>query len=91
MTGVGGANSGGGGAGGMTTTGTAGATGGNSGGVGGTVPIGGTTGVYSCTPGVEQLIITDRGYPYASTNPLDQHRVQRERCAARDPAGGLVA
>ena len=69
MTGVGGATPAR-GAGGMTSTGTAGATGGNSGGVGGTVPIGGTTGVYSCTPGVEQLIITDCGYPYASTNPL---------------------
>ena len=67
MTGSGGAGAGG--AGGMTSTGTAGATGGSSG-AGGTIPIGGTTGVYSCTPGVEQLIITDCGYPYASTNPL---------------------
>jgi hypothetical protein len=49
--------------------GTAGANGG-SGGAGGTVPIGGTTGVFSCTPGVEQLIITDCGYPATTSNPL---------------------
>ena len=61
--GAGGAHSGGGGgAGGMTSTGAAGATGGSSSGAGGMIPIGGTTGVYGCTPGVEQLIITDCGY-----------------------------
>ena len=50
--GAGGAHSGGGGgAGGMTSTGAAGATGGSSSGAGGMIPIGGTTGVYGCTPG----------------------------------------
>ena len=32
--------------------------------------IGGTTGTFSCTPGREELIITDCGYPYASSNAL---------------------
>jgi hypothetical protein len=31
---------------------------------------GGTTGVYTCTAGVQQVIVTDCGYPYTSTNPL---------------------
>jgi hypothetical protein len=39
-------------------------------GSGGMIPTGGTTGVYSCTPGVEQLIITDCGYPMTTSNPL---------------------
>jgi hypothetical protein len=39
-------------------------------GAAGTIPIGGTTGVFSCTPGREELIITDCGYPYASSNAL---------------------
>jgi hypothetical protein len=34
------------------------------------VPTGGTSGVFSCTPGVEELIITDCGYPTTSGNPL---------------------
>src|SRR6478735_4883084 len=51
------------------TAGNGSGAGGN-GGAGGTIPIGGTTGVYSCTPGVEQLIITDCGYPTTTTNPL---------------------
>jgi hypothetical protein len=56
--------------------GTSGAAGGTAGGAGGmsgaagTIPIGGTTGVFSCTPGREELIITDCGYPYASSNAL---------------------
>jgi hypothetical protein len=46
--------------------GTAGAGGMSS----GTGNVGGTTGVFACTPGVQQLVITDCGYPYASSNPL---------------------
>jgi hypothetical protein len=84
-TGVGGANTGSGGTagaggriggGGNGTAGTAGTTGSGIGGSGGTsgaagtIPIGGTTGVFSCTPGREELIITDCGYPDATNNPL---------------------
>src|SRR3954469_23383814 len=64
------------GAGGMAGVGAAGSgTAGSNGGGGtsgaaGTVPIGGTTGVFSCTPGREELIITDCGYPNATNNPL---------------------
>jgi hypothetical protein len=65
--GVGGANSGGANSGGAGTVGSAGGMGG----AGGTIPIGGSGGgVHSCTPGVEELVITDCGYPYASSNPL---------------------
>jgi hypothetical protein len=41
-------------------------------GAGGTVATGGAAagGAGGFTPGVEQLIVTDCGYPYASTNPL---------------------
>jgi hypothetical protein len=57
------------GVGGMTgVTGVAGSTGNT--GAGGIVNAGGTSGVFACTPGVEQLVVTDCGYPYASTNPL---------------------
>jgi len=55
------------GTGGVTHTGKAGSTGTT--GAGG-MAAGGTSGVFTCTPGVEQLIITDCGYPYASSNPL---------------------
>lgn len=35
------------------------------------MPIGGAPGgVYSCTPGVEELVITDCGYPATTSNPL---------------------
>ncbi len=35
------------------------------------VPIGGAPGgVYTCTPGVEELVITDCGYPATTSNPL---------------------
>jgi hypothetical protein len=79
-TGTGGATSTG--AGGMTSAGTGGMSGagadpgsgtagaGGNAGTGGTIPIGGSSGVFSCTPGVEQLIITDCGYPAVSSNPL---------------------
>jgi hypothetical protein len=50
--------------GGSAVTGASGSTGVGTGGAGG------TTGVYACVPGVQQAIITDCGYPYASTNPL---------------------
>jgi len=69
-----------GGAGGTGATGTAGtgATGtGSSGATGGitgsdaSVPVGGAPGgVYTCTPGVEELVITDCGYPTTTSNPL---------------------
>jgi len=32
--------------------------------------VGGSSGVFTCKPGVEQLVVTDCGYPYASSNPL---------------------
>jgi len=96
MTGGGGVNgtgTAGNGAGGNTSgtagngSGTAGA-GGNSG-TGGTIPIGGTGGgVFSCTPGVEQLIITDCGYPKTTTNPLTSTAFnENEVLAAIRPAG----
>jgi len=69
-----------------TGSGTAGA--GGNGGAGGTVPIGGTTGVFSCTPGVEQLIITDCGYPSTTSNPLTSTAFnENEVLRAIRPAG----
>jgi hypothetical protein len=69
MTGAGGIN--GAGTAGNGTAGAGNGTGaGGTGGGGGMIPIGGTTGVYSCTPGREELLITDCGYPFTSTNPL---------------------
>jgi hypothetical protein len=47
--------------------GSAGATG-NNGGTG--TSVGGSSGVFTCSGGVQQLVITDCGYPYASSNPL---------------------
>jgi hypothetical protein len=52
------------------TPGTAGNSSGGTGGAAGTIPIGGSTGVFSCTPGREELIITDCGYPNATNSPL---------------------
>jgi hypothetical protein len=49
--------------------GSAGA-GGITGSTGGSGNVGGSTGVFTCTPGVQQLVITDCGYPYDSSNPL---------------------
>jgi len=58
------------GAGGMVgPAGSAGA-GGNNGSTGGATAVGGTSGVFTCTAGVQQLVVTDCGYPYASSNPL---------------------
>jgi hypothetical protein len=55
-------------------TGTGGTTGSATGGVAGNdapLPVGGAPGgVYSCTPGVQELIITDCGYPATTSNPL---------------------
>src|SRR6185369_13560252 len=60
---VGGTGSGGAAGSGSTGTGSSGATGGLTG-TDASVPIGGAPGgVYACTPGVEQLVITDCGYP----------------------------
>ena len=42
----------------------------NNGPISGSGNVGGTTSVFTCTPGVQQLVITDCGYPYASSNPL---------------------
>jgi hypothetical protein len=40
-------------------------------GSGGNIGVGGGGGgVYTCTAGVQQAIVTDCGYPYSSTNPL---------------------
>jgi len=33
-------------------------------------PVGGSSGVFTCTPGVQQLVVTDCGYPYTGNNPL---------------------
>jgi hypothetical protein len=46
------------------------AAGGASGTASGTGNVGGSSGVFACTPGAQQLVITDCGYPYASSNPL---------------------
>ncbi len=55
---------------GATGTGASGATGGLTG-SDASVPIGGAPGgVYACTPGVEELVITDCGYPATTSNPL---------------------
>src|SRR6476661_6359767 len=56
------------GAGGMTGPMGSGAGSGAGGTNGGSV--GGSSGVFTCKPGVEQLVVTDCGYPYASSNPL---------------------
>ncbi len=64
------------GQGGATGTGGMAGTSGTTTGAGGTgtdasVPIGGAPGgVYGCTPGVEELVITDCGYPTTTSNPL---------------------
>jgi hypothetical protein len=49
----------------MGSAGSSGSTGST-----GTGNVGGTTGVFTCTAGVQQLVVTDCGYPYASSNPL---------------------
>ena len=37
---------------------------------GGSTAIGGSSGVFTCTAGLQQIVLTDCGYPYASSNPL---------------------
>jgi hypothetical protein len=55
---------------GSTGTGSSSASGGFTG-SDASVPIGGAPGgVYTCTPGVEELVITDCGYPTTTSNPL---------------------
>jgi hypothetical protein len=49
----------------MGSAGSSGSTGST-----GTGNVGGTSGVFTCTAGVQQLVVTDCGYPYASSNPL---------------------
>jgi len=69
----GGANPGGGASGGGMSGATAdagqSAGGAGAGGAGGAV-VGGAGGVASCTPGVEQTLITDCGYPTTTSSPL---------------------
>lgn len=68
--GMGGGSTGAGGTGGTGTT-TTGAGGTSTGNSDAAIPIGGgLDGSYSCTPGVEELIITDCGYPTTTSNPL---------------------
>jgi hypothetical protein len=55
---------------GSTGTGSSSASGGFTG-SDASVPIGGAPGgVYTCTPGVEELVITNCGYPTTTSNPL---------------------
>jgi hypothetical protein len=71
-TGQGGATGGGGtgpGAGGATGAG-GGASGGSTGSDASVPIVGDAGGVFTCTPGVEQLVITDCGYPTTTSNPL---------------------
>jgi hypothetical protein len=55
---------------GSTGTGASGATGGLNGSDASVPVVGDGGGVLGCTPGVEQLVITDCGYPTTTTNPL---------------------
>ena len=72
--GAGGSGSGGAGAGtggsGSTGTGASSATGGFTGTDASVPVVGDGGGVLGCTPGVEQLVITDCGYPTTTSNPL---------------------
>ena len=67
--------------------GSAGSSGSN-GATGGGVSVGGSSGVFTCTPGVQQAVITDCGYPYASSNPLTSTVFnESEVLAAIQPSG----
>jgi len=68
--GTGGSTTGRGAAGGAGAASSGNAGTGGSAGAAGSLPTGGTSGVFSCTPGVEQLIITDCGYPTTTANRL---------------------
>jgi hypothetical protein len=83
-----GSGTGGSGAGGGAGSGASAGAGGV-GGAGGTVPVGGGPGgVYSCTPGVQQLVITDCGYPTTSGSPLASTAFnENEVLRAIQPAG----
>lgn len=73
--------------------GTGGMTGSGAGGISSgsdaSVPIGGASGgVYSCTPGVEELVITDCGYPSTSSSRLTSTTFnENEVLRAIRPAG----
>ena len=55
---------------------------------GGMTSVGGSSGVFTCTAGVQQLVITDCGYPYASSNPLTSTVFnESEVLAAIQPSG----
>ena len=55
---------------GSTGTGASGATGGLTGTDASVPVVGDGGGVFGCTPGVEELVITDCGYPTTTSNPL---------------------
>src|SRR5579863_6356961 len=55
---------------GSTGTGASGATGGFIGSDAAVPVVGSSDGGYSCTPGVEELVITSCGYPTTTSNPL---------------------
>jgi hypothetical protein len=69
-TGTGGAGTGGAAGNGSTGTGSSGASGGTTGSDASVPIVGDAGGVFACTPGVEQLVITDCGYPTTTSNPL---------------------
>ena len=58
------------GSGGMAGPAGSAASTGSNGATSGTGNVGGSSGVFTCSGGVQQLVITDCGYPYASSNPL---------------------
>ena len=58
------------GSGGMVGPAGSAASTGSNGASSGTGNVGGSSGVFTCSGGVQQLVITDCGYPYASSNPL---------------------
>jgi hypothetical protein len=83
--GGGGTTGGGGGAGSGGAQVGAGGAGGNAGGQTGG---GGAGGVAMCVPGVQQIVITDCGYPYVSNNPLTNVAfTEAEVLRAIEPAG----
>lgn len=70
---------------GTTTSGTGGSVNGSD----ASVPIGGASGgLYSCTPGIEELVITDCGYPSTSSSRLTSTKFnENEVLRAIRPAG----
>jgi hypothetical protein len=85
--GASGAGGGGGATGNGGATGSGGATG-NGGATGSGGAIGGDGGVVMCTPGVQQIVVADCGYPYTSSNPLTSVAFsEAEVLRAIEPAG----